>query len=193
MPWEKTFEESDVIDQAMQVFWEKGYAATSISDILEATGIKRGSLYNAFEGKHDLFLQSILKYENQRWQNLLRQLETVEDPREAILIFVDRTVQDTLSDPEKKGCMLVNTALDYSLHDDEVQKIVSDAVKQRIVFFENFIKRGQEQGVIPDSVQPRPTAKALVALLVGIRVLGRGVFGKAALQQIAEEARRLIS
>lgn len=193
MPWEKTFEESDVIDQAMQVFWEKGYAATSISDILEATGIKRGSLYNAFEGKHDLFLQSILKYENQRWQNLLRQLETVEDPREAILIFVDRTVQDTLSDPEKKGCMLVNTALDYSLHDDEVQKIVSDAVKQRIAFFENFIKRGQEQGVIPDSVQPRPTAKALVALLVGIRVLGRGVFGKAALQQIAEEARRLIS
>jgi TetR/AcrR family transcriptional repressor of nem operon len=89
--------------------------------------------------------------------------------------------------------LLVNTSLDYSQHDDEVQKVVSDAFKEIAVFFEKLIKRGHERGDIPDTVKPRPTAKALVAFLVGIRVMGRGTFGKAALQQIAEQAKRLIS
>jgi TetR/AcrR family transcriptional repressor of nem operon len=193
MPWEKTFEESDVIEQAMQVFWEKGYAATSISDITEATGIKRGSLYNAFDGKDDLFMRSLLKYDIERRSGLIRQFEAIDDPREAISGLFDYFVKDSLSDPDRKGCLLVNTSLDYSQHDDEVQKVVSDAFKEIAVFFEKLIKRGHERGDIPDTVKPRPTAKALVAFLVGIRVMGRGTFGKAALQQIAEQAKRLIS
>jgi len=193
MPWEKTFDESDVIDRAMQIFWEKGYAATSITDITDATGIKRGSLYNAFEGKHDLFLKSILKYEGQRWRKLLGQLQNIDDPREAISMLFDRTVQDSLSDPEKKGCLLVNTSLHYSQHEDDVKEIVSEAFKERTAFIEKSIKRGQERGVIPATVEPRPTTRALIAMLVGIRVLGRGAFGKAALQQIADQAKRLIS
>lgn len=193
MPWEKSFEESDVIEQAMQVFWEKGYAATSISDITEATGIKRGSLYNAFDGKHDLFLKSLLKYDNERRRASLRQLEAVDDPREAISMLFDYFVQDSLNDPDRKGCLLVNTSLDYSQHDDEVKKVVSDAFKELTVFFEKLIKRGQEQGDIPDTVTPRPTARALMALLVGIRVMGRGTLEKTALQQIADQAQRLIS
>ena len=193
MPWEKTFEESDVIEQAMRVFWEKGYAATSISDITEATGVKRGSLYNAFDGKHELFVRGLLKYDIERRQQKLRQLEDIEDPRKAISMFFDHLVKDSLCDPEKKGCLLVNTALEYSLHDDEVQEIVSDAYKELTAFFEKAIKRGQRCGEIPHAIEPRPTAKALIALSAGIRVLGRGAFGKTSLQQIAEQAKRLIS
>ena len=193
MPWEKTFDESDVIEQAMEVFWEKGYAATSISDITEATGIKRGSLYNAFEGKRELFLRSLLTYGAEQRTRQLRQLETVDDPRQAIAMFFDFVVKDSLDDPDKKGCLLVNTALDYSQHDEEVQKAVSDGFKEVVIFFEKQIKRGHERGEIPHSVEPRSTAKALVASLVGIRVLGRGTLGKTALRQIAEQAKRLIS
>lgn len=193
MPWEKTFDESDVIEKAMHVFWEKGYAATSISDITEATGVKRGSLYNAYDGKEDLFMRSLLKYDREQRKQQLLQLAAVKDPREAIVMFFDYCVKESLQDPGKKGCLLVNTALDYSLHDDEVQNVVSNAMKELTTFFEKQIKRGRENGGIPGSVEPRPTARALIALLAGLRVLGRGTFGKTALHQISDQAKRLIS
>ena len=193
MPWEKSFDESDVVEQAMHVFWEKGYAATSISDITVATGIKRGSLYNAFDGKDDLFLRSLLKYDNERRKELLRKMEEIDDPCEAISTFFDLIVNDCLNDPHKKGCLLVNTSLDYSHLHDNIKNVVTEAFRELTAFFEKKIKHGQEQGMIPDTVLPRPTAKALIASLVGIRVLGRGMFGKAALQQIADQAKRLIS
>jgi len=193
MPWEKSFEESDVIEQAMEVFWKKGYAATSISDITNATGIKRGSLYNAFDGKHDLFVRGLLKYGDDRRTSKLRMLETVDDPREAVAMFFESLVKSTLDDPDKKGCLLFNTALEYSLHGDDVKQLVSEGIKEVATFFEKRINRGKDLGVIPDSVSTRPTAKALVALVVGIRVLGRGAFGKTALRQVAQQAVDLIS
>lgn len=193
MPWEKSFDESDVVEQAMEVFWQKGYAATSISDITDATGIKRGSLYNAFDGKHDLFVRGLLKYGSDRRTSKLRMLETVDDPREAIRMFFDSLVKATLNDPDRKGCLLFNTALEYPSHDDDVKKLVNDGIKEVVTFFEGRINRGKESGIIPDSVETRPAARALIALVVGIRVLGRGAFGKTALQQVAQQAIDLIS
>ncbi|MDF1740371.1 MAG: TetR/AcrR family transcriptional regulator [Verrucomicrobiales bacterium] len=193
MPWEKTFEEEAVIEQAMQVFWKKGYAATSISDITEATGIKRGSLYNAFEGKDDLFIRALLKYDTERRRAAMQEMERIADAREAIAGWFDRAVKTSSGDPDKKGCLLVNTALDYSNCGDEVQKVVADGFKEVAAFFERLIKRGREEGDIPNSVEPRSTAKALMALLIGLRVMGRGTLGKTGLQQIADQASRLIS
>lgn len=193
MPWEKSFDESDVIERAMDVFWKKGYAATSISDITDATGIKRGSLYNAFDGKHDLFVRALLKYGGERRTNKLQMLETVEDPREAIAMFFDSIVKATLDDPDKKGCLLFNTALEFSSHDDDVKKLVSQGINEVVTFFEGRIDRGKELGSIRNSLDTQSTAKALVALVVGIRVLGRGAFGKAALRQVAQQAVDLIS
>lgn len=192
MPWEKTFEESDVIEQTMALFWEKGYAATSISDITAATGIKRGSLYNAFNGKEDLFLQALLKYDNERRRKVLRQLESLDDPREAIYRFFDRIVETSLADPHRRGCMLVNTSLDYGQHTEAAQKVVTDAFKELTDFFERLIERGQTRGDIPQTVAPVTTANALLAYLVGIRVLGRGVVGEGPLREMAESAKGLI-
>ncbi|QDT04788.1 HTH-type transcriptional repressor ComR [Rubripirellula lacrimiformis] len=192
MPWEKSFEESDVVEKAMLVFWQKGYDATSISDILLATGIKRSSLYNAFGGKDDLFLRSLLRYDQQRQKTLLRRMDAIDDPCECIAALIDHVVSDSLNDPSKKGCLLVNTSLDYSHRDAEIQKVVTDALKELTTFFEKAIRRGQDRGDIPASVDAKPTARALLALVAGIRVLGRGPFTKTALLQIAEQAKRLI-
>ena len=192
MPWEKSFDESDVIDQTMHVFWLKGYAATSISDITAATGLKRGSLYNAFDGKDDLFLRSLQKYDAEYRCVAQRKVEQIEDPVEAISTFFALIVKSTLDDPDRKGCLLVNTSLDIAVHDQEMKKLVANAFQSIAKFFESSIVRGQELGQIPRSIHPRPTAKTLVSCLVGIRVLGRGAYGKTALNQIAEQAMRLI-
>ena len=193
MPWEKTFEESDVIEQVMQVFWKKGYSATSISDLTEATGIKRGSLYNAFQSKDGLFIQSLLKYENEQRRAWMQEAEARDDAREAILWWFDECVKSSLGDAEMKGCLLINTALDYSIHNEEIKAVVSGGVKEVSQFFERLIKRGQANGSIPSRVQPRETSKALFALVIGIRVMGRGALDKTSLRQIAKQAEILIS
>jgi len=193
MPWEKSFDEAQVVDQAMQVFWEKGYAATSISDITAATGVKRGSLYNAFDGKRELFLQALLKYGNGPRREQIQKLEQEASARKAIGGFLDFVVRAALSDPCKRGCLLINTSLDLGQYDAEIQKVVTDSFKELTRFFEEQIRRGHQQGEIPETVPARATAKTLVSVVVGIQVLGRGAMSKSALQQMAEQAKRLVA
>ena len=87
---------------------------------------------------------------------------------------------------------MFNTALEISTHDDEVKNIVTNGIKAIEAFFRRSIEVGQARGEIRQSLDPKATAKTLVALTVAIRVLGRGVFSKTALQGIADEAKRLI-
>ncbi|MFI4896685.1 MAG: TetR/AcrR family transcriptional regulator [Phycisphaerales bacterium JB059] len=196
MPSEKSFKESDIVNQAMQIFWEKGYAGASISDITEATGIKRGSLYNAFDGKGDLFLQSLFRYEHTRLTQRLAQLDKIDDPREAIAAFFDSPERS--SEPEacsgggSRGCLLVNTLFEYAHHDPEIQRAVSDALGEVVSFFERRIRQGQREGVIPASVEAQGTAQALFAYLVGLRVLGRGAKGPDELRPLSTLAMRLL-
>ena len=194
MPWEKSFNESDVIESVMDVFWNKGYEATSISDLTEATGLKRGSLYNAFgDGKQELFFLSLQKYDQEQRAVFLKQLEAIESPIIAFNTLFDSLVQQAMADTEKKGCLLVNTALNITHHSEAVRTLVTQGMDEFASFFERLIKRGQSTGQIPETVQPRPTAKTLLTLVVGIRVMSRGVLSKTALKQVSQQAKSLIS
>ena len=93
MPWEKSFDEAEVLDKAMHVFWEKGYASTSITDLTTATGIQRGSLYNAFSGKQELFVRSLLKYDTEQRRTLIQKLERMDDPLKAFKFLFDAIVK----------------------------------------------------------------------------------------------------
>lgn len=85
------------------MFFGKGYAATSISDITKAAGKKRGSLYNTFNGKDDLFFQSLLGYERERMHERFRELRKLDDPMKAIATHFETIVNDSHGDVEKKG------------------------------------------------------------------------------------------
>ncbi|TWU48934.1 hypothetical protein Poly51_48380 [Rubripirellula tenax] len=89
--------------------------------------------------------------------------------------------------------MLFDTAMEFPSHDDDVKQLVSEEIENVVAFFEGRIERGKKLGKIPDSVDTRPTAKSLIALVIRIHVLGRGAFGKTALQQFARYAVGMIS
>ena len=193
MPWQKSFEINEAVEIAMQVFWEKSYRGTSISDLTNAIGIKRGSLYNAFDSKQDLFVKSLLKYDREHRRAGLIQLESNYEPREAICKLFEAIVSQSISDKDKKGCLLVNTALELPFHTKEVSAIVRAGFQDIENFFERLIKRGQNKSEIPLSVDSYETAKTLLSLIVSIRVLARGAFDETELQIIANQATRLIS
>ncbi len=192
MPWEKSFDEEAALENAMKVFWEKGFEPASIADLIEGTGINRGSLYNAFGGKQALFVKSLLKYDRDTRQAKLAQLEAMDNPRLAITHFFDGIVAETVADSERKGCFLINTSLELSSHDSEVNEIVLKAMREIEAFFRRSLEVGQARSDIRKDIEPQAVAKTLLALLVAIRVLGRGVYSEAALQTIADQAKRLI-
>ena len=193
MPWEKTFEIQDAVDKAMQVFWAKGYVDTSIADLLEATGLKRSSLYNAFGGKRDLFVKALRKYDLENSRATLSKLEAIEDPHQVIQTLFEGVIQEALTDPDHKGCLLVNTSLELPTHDKEIQTLVKTGFQAVEAFLKRQIELGQARSELPESIDPQETARALVALITGIRVLGRGVFEESALRSIAAQALRLIA
>ncbi|RBP51095.1 TetR/AcrR family transcriptional regulator [Arenicella xantha] len=191
MPWEKSFNEQEVLDNATQVFWQKGYESTSIADLLDRTGLNRGSLYNAYGGKQALFIKTLLNYDQTRLE-MLAALEALDEPVKAITKFFDDVVSSTLADTEHKGCFLFNTALQIHAHDRQVNEIVTNGINQIEAFFRRSIEVGQARGDIRKELDPAETAKTLIALTVAIRVLGRGVFNKSALQTIANQAKKII-
>lgn len=192
MPWEKSFDEETAIENAMQVFWEKGFESSSLSNLLKSTKLNKGSLYNAFGNKEQLFIKTLQKYDRNR-QVMLAQLEALDDPQKAIAVFLDSTVAITVTDPNHKGCFMVNTALEINAHkNDEVNAIVSNGLREVEAFFRRSIEVGQVRGDISKEIIPETTAKALLGLAVAIRTLGRGIFQEAALQTIADEGKKMV-
>ncbi len=192
MPWEKSFDEDAALEKAMQVFWAKGFEPASIADLLERTGLNRGSLYNAYGGKQQLFLRALQKYDRDNRHSLLAKMEALDDPSKAITMFLDDLVAETAADPDHKGCFLINTALEISTHDEHVNGIVTNGLREIEGFFRRCIEVGQARGEMPKELEPEVTAKTLLSLCVAIRVLGRGVFDEAALRKIASEGKRLV-
>ena len=193
MPWEKSFDEEEAIEKAMQIFWEKGYEPASMADLIEGTGINRGSLYNAFGGKEQLFIKSLLKYDQANRREILAQLEALDDPKEAFRRMFDGLVKEATSDTSKKGCFMINTALNLAAHPKEIQKIVTKGLGETEAFFRRGIEVAQARREMSTSQDPAALAKTLMGFVVAIRVLARGVYKERDLRCIANQVQRLVA
>ncbi|EPJ49943.1 MAG: hypothetical protein OFPI_21760 [Osedax symbiont Rs2] len=193
MPWEKSFNEQNAIESAMNIFWEKGYEATSISNLIQGTGVNRGSLYNAFGGKRQLFTQALLKYDIQTRRAFLADLEALDNPVLAFKTLFNTLVQQADSETQPKGCFLVNTSIEIAEHDQETKDIVTQAFIEFEAFFRRGIEVAKARSEMPSTIDAAQTAKVLFSLVVAMRVLGRGVYDQLSLQIIADQAQQLIS
>lgn len=193
MPWEKNFDLDEATDKAIEVFWKKGYEGTSISDLTEGMEINKGSLYNAFGSKKLLFDRAFLRYDRLNRQETLSQLDQMDDPVLAIETLFEGLIEETRNDTENKGCLLVNTALELPNQSSDVQQMVIAALGEFETFFARTVVRGQQAGSIPESINSNETAKSLLALVVGLRVLARGAFDASGLEALKAGAIRLIS
>lgn len=168
----REFDEGAVLDAAIQCFWARGYEATSVRDLIERTGITGASLYNAFGDKRALYHKALDHYVDQSVADRIRRCEGLA-PRQAIGAFFAEIIQRSLADRERKGCMLVNAALDVAPHDAEFQRIVAGVLIQIEAFFRRCIEAGQADGTITRSQTAADLARHLLGVLMGVRVLAR--------------------
>lgn len=192
MPWEKSFNIDEAVDNATNVFWAKGYEAASLAELLKAMNINKGSFYNAFGSKKELFTLSLLKYDREQPRAMLTRLSTLKNPVLAITEIFDELISQSLSDDERKGCYMVNLALDLPNLDEDTVRIVTKGLVDFEGFFKQEITLGHKDGSIPQTVDADVTSKALMALVVGLRVLSRGVYDNIELQAIKIQALNLI-
>lgn len=188
MPWEKKFDRAKVLDKAMQAFWSRGYEATSMQTLVERTGINRGSLYATYGDKRALFLASLHMYDDRIRRKRLAALEASAPPREAVRRLLQTFAEVKSAGEENCGCFLTNTALELAAHDPEAGAIVAKAQREIEEFFERMILKGQTEGDIPAGVNPKKTARGLLAALIGLAVLSRSRPERELLNGIVEEA-----
>ncbi|MBV8186624.1 MAG: TetR/AcrR family transcriptional regulator [Alphaproteobacteria bacterium] len=168
----REFDEEAVLDSAVLCFWARGYKATSVKDLIEKTGITAASLYNAFGDKRRLYQKALEHYVEGSIADRIRRCEQLA-PRDAIGTFFAEILERSLSDRKRKGCMLVNAALDVAPHDPESRKIVAGVLVWIEEFFLSNLKAGQADGTITRSFAAETLAHHLLGVLVGIRVLAR--------------------
>jgi TetR/AcrR family transcriptional regulator, transcriptional repressor for nem operon len=190
MPWEKQFDVDEVLAKAMLAFWSRGYEATSMQDLVDVTGINRGSLYATYRDKHELFLAALRMYAEKIHHKRLADLASRHGPRETIRRAFLALTSQASEEGGNRGCFLTNTALELAAHDPEAGRIVAQAQKQTEAFFERLVREGKAKGEVASHVNPEKAASALLASLIGLSVLARSRPERGLLLSIVDDAVR---
>jgi TetR/AcrR family transcriptional repressor of nem operon len=168
----REFDEEVVLDAAVQCFWTRGYEATSVKDLMERTGLTAASLYNAYGDKRAMFRAALDHYIESSISARIRRCEALP-PRDAIRSFFDDILRRSLSDRDRKGCMLVNSALEMAPHDQEFREMIAGTLERIEAFFLACVEAGQADGTITSSLPAVGLAQHLLGVLMGVRVLAR--------------------
>lgn len=187
MPAEKQFNQEEALDKALQAFWQRGYEATSMQELVDCTGVNRGSLYATYGDKRALFLSALHRYDEGR-RRMLAEFEARYPPREAIRRVFLSFMPGIEDGGGNRGCFLTNTALELAAHDAEMRKLVATAQEDVEEFFRRMIKAGKAAGEIPDHVKPADAARGLLASLLGFVVLVRSRPNRVLLQSVIGDA-----
>jgi len=188
MPWEKTYDEAEVLESAMHAFWSNGYQGTSIADLIAATGLNRGSLYAGFGNKRALFLRALAHYDATYRTGYLDRLGREHAPRDAILAAFETAAR---GDPRLPGgCLMVNTALERAPHDPEIATQVEGCMAHVEAFFADCLSLIKTDAPLRTDIAD--TAKVLQGLMVALLVLTRANRDSASVPAILAQVRRLI-
>lgn len=175
----------------MRCFWNRGFEQTSMRDLAGEMGITSASLYNAFGDKRSLYRRALDYYLEQSVRDRVARLSPLP-PFSALRAFFDEIVERSVIDKQRRGCMLVNSALELAPYDPEFQKLVAD----EMIFIESFFLRcvaaAQEEGTITTRRPADELAKLLLSVLLGIRVLARTRPQRAVLESAANGALGLL-
>ncbi len=179
------FDKNETLSKAMDVFWEKGYKATSIDDLVDRMGIQRGSIYNTFGDKRELFLSAVEHYGDVVTSRTLKVLEADGSPIENIKKFFDIIV-NTPPDSRSKGCLISNTVVELAPHDEEVADVVKGIMKKIQTAFQNCLERAVEAGELPETTNTRVLSNFLATSTHGLIVTGKSIPDKKQLKDVVD-------
>lgn len=187
MPRPKEFNPDEALEKAMQVFWHKGYQATSMEDLLTAMNLNRGSLYATFGDKRELFLKAMDLYCT--GVGVGSRLSILSRPGPAIPLvyqFLEGMLEFALSDPRRRGCLIANTAMELAPHQADIAKKVSGQLQHLEDAFFKLLTRAKQNGELDKNKNPRALARVLVTMMQGTIVMIKAGTPAEVVRQTAE-------
>lgn len=188
----REFNEAEVLTSATHVFWERGYDGTSLTDLLEATGLARGSLYKAFGSKRELYLRVLKDYLSEGRANMRARFDGAATAREALEGWL--RVVSTMAcraDP-RRGCFGVNAGVELGPHDDDVRAIIAEhnRLGQREV--QRVVEQGLTAGEFRSDVEPVAAAAFMWMVIFGLQSRGRTVLAEAEADSLVRMTMRVL-
>ena len=182
----KNFDEAEALEEALDLFWEKGYQGTSVQDLVDRLGVNRASIYDTWGDKHSLYLKTLEKYRQSTSSWLLEQIRSDQLPFNIIKALLRNAIEQSQSDEHKKGCFLVNAATELSNCDRKVQDITVNNQKTIESVLNELIKEGQENGEITTKHSSQSLAGFIYNTIVGLQVLGKNNTPPKQMEEIVE-------
>jgi TetR/AcrR family transcriptional repressor of nem operon len=185
----RQFDPDEVIDRSMQAFWERGYRETSVDDLVEVTGVKPGSLYNAFQGgKHELFLEALSRYAKLVVPEKMGALEGPGASLAELRAYFDGLIEDLMSPAGRMGCLMVNSTMELAADDSDVAKVVRGHMGRLERNATRALETAKARGEVPASIDPAAKATQLMATGMGLMVVGKTNPGREVLETIVNAA-----
>ena len=188
MPRQKEFIPDEALEKALQVFWHKGYEATSMEDLLTAMNLNRGSLYDTFGDKRQLFLKVIDRYCHGFVGEKFSLLDQPGPALPTLRRFIHGMIKGGLADPQRRGCLIANTVMELSPHENEIAGTLRQVLKMAEDTFFRVLVRAKEQGELNNDKDPRTLAHFLTTMMQGIIVMIKSGAPADVVKQTAETA-----
>jgi TetR/AcrR family transcriptional repressor of nem operon len=169
----KDFDENVVLTKAIQIFWHKGYNATSMQDLVDALGISRSSLYDTYIDKHTLFLKALESYQRAGNAKINEIVDQSISSKETVIKLMELATNELTGDKQQKGCFMVNAEVEVAPHDQDVSKLVCQNEQQMETAFYQVIKKGQESGEIKNKQDAMVLAKFIFNAVKGMQVTAK--------------------
>lgn len=169
----KEFDPDVALRAALDLFWRKGYEATSIQDLVEHLGIGRASIYATFGTKHELYLRALDRYCEEMVGHNAYTLAPAGPALPAVRQLITSFAEDALTDPDRKGCFVTNTAVECLPHDELAATRVDIGLNGLESAIAGTLSRARDQGELSADKDPLALARFLVTLIQGIRVIAK--------------------
>lgn len=188
MPRPREFDEDWVVATIRQEFWDKGYAATSVDDLMRVSGLGKGSLYGAFGDKRNLFLRVLREYNDANDRMLRERLASVPRGIDFVREFVRGPSCDSTGASARRGCLLANSTSELAASMPDVAAEARRSYDATAKVLMEAIERAQREGDVDPDADADQFAYAVLATQLGIVALGRTGMGVDALAAVAESA-----
>ena len=169
----REFDVGEALDKAVQVFCERGYHATSIGDLTEATGLASGSLYKAFKDKRGLYVAALTHYKDSRDAELRAALASARTGFERVRAALRHYAEASHGERGRLGCLVINSATELATFDAELGRWVAQSLRRNEALLTGLLREGIADGSVPPHVDPAVTGRLLLCLIQGMRVVGK--------------------
>lgn len=188
----REFDIDAALDKAIVIFSERGYYGTSIADLSSALELTAGSIYKAFDDKRAVFVAALERYITLRTERLQQALQPTRTGRERVRTVLALYAASSYEDEGRRGCLIVSSAVELAMSDPEIAERVARSLDLHEKRLTQFIRQGQDDGSIPAQVEAAVTARLLLCVLQGMRVIGKTGRGKKEMNSLIDKAMKVL-